>query len=258
MQFPIRQLVRRLFLLRFAGYSGEPFNPRTQAAFEEGTLPPPYLMYLVAGSTDANWFIDSGRFALEAMETSLRRVGADLDQFSTVLDFGCGSGRVIRHLRSRSKLVLHGCDYNRTLVAWCRRHLSFAAFQVNHPNPPLAYIDRQFDLVYAFSVFTHLGVERQVAWLAELRRILRPGGYLIASTSGDGYFEKLDSEQRRRYLAGEIVITLDGRQGKNDCAAYHSEKAFRSLVEDMFTVEDLAPKGALGNPVQDLWLCRRR
>jgi hypothetical protein len=35
--------------------------------------------------------------------------------------------------------------------------------------------------VYALSVFTHLDEAHQFQWLAELERILRPGGYLLVS-----------------------------------------------------------------------------
>jgi len=226
-------------------------------AFDEGTLPPPLLMYLVAGTADANWFIDSGRLAVESIEEALRRQGTSLDNFSSVLDFGSGAGRVIRHLSSHSNLALAGCDYNPQLVEWCRRHLSFANFQVNPPSPNLPYTDAQFDLIYAFSVFTHLTVDRQRGWLDELARVLRPGGMLVVSVSGDAYLHKLNSEQRRRYSAGEIMVILPRKQGQNECAAYHPPKAFRSLVAGVFDVLDFMPEGAKGNPVQDLWVCRK-
>src|SRR5580704_3566202 len=175
----IREVVRSLLPARFAAYSGERLNSRTRAALEEGSLPPPYLMHLVAGSTDANWFLDSGRIAVESIEASLQRVGASLDQLTTVLDFGCGSGRVIRHLRSYANLALFGCDYNPALIEWCRAHLRFAEFNVNALAPRLSYRDGQFDLIYAFSVFTHLSVVQQQAWLAEFGRVLRPRGFLV-------------------------------------------------------------------------------
>ncbi len=157
----IREALRSLLPARFSAYTGERLNSRTRVALEEGSLPPPNLMYLVAGSTDANWFFDSGRMAVESIEASLQRVGASLNRLTTVLDFGCGAGRVIRHLHSYSNLALCGCDYNPTLVEWCRTHLRFAEFKVNALGPPLRYSDGQFDLIYAFSVFTHLSVVQQ-------------------------------------------------------------------------------------------------
>src|SRR4029077_3643337 len=41
-----------------------------------------------------------------------------------------------------------------------------------------------FDVVVAASIFTHLSMKMQVAWLEELRRIMKPGGLVIASLHG--------------------------------------------------------------------------
>jgi len=49
--------------------------------------------------------------------------------------------------------------------------------------PGLPYPDGHFDLVYAMSVFTHI-VEDWAGWLLELRRVLAPGGILLATVIG--------------------------------------------------------------------------
>src|SRR5271167_2565957 len=92
----VGELVRRFLPDRFTTYSGEPLNSRAQAALDEGILPPPKLMYLVAGTADANWFVDSGRLSLRTIEESLQRQGANLDQFS-------GGSRLRVWLRSRNQ-----------------------------------------------------------------------------------------------------------------------------------------------------------
>lgn len=102
-----------------------------------------------------------------------------------VLDFGCASGRVLRHFLCQAEgLDLWGADLNLRNVEWVRRFLgpTLKVFQSTAlPNLPLE--DRAFGLVYAFSVFTHID-ELELAWLLELRRILRPGGvaYLTLHT----------------------------------------------------------------------------
>ncbi|MGY1688890.1 class I SAM-dependent methyltransferase [Geodermatophilus sp. SYSU D01105] len=50
--------------------------------------------------------------------------------------------------------------------------------------PPLPFDDGRFDLVLGYSVFTHLPVDHQDAWLAELRRVTRPGGLLLLTVHG--------------------------------------------------------------------------
>ena len=71
-----------------------------------------------------------------------------IEQFGSMLDFGCGCGRMIRHWHDLPRRRLHGCDYNPLLVAWCSEHLPFAEFRGNALEPPLPYEDDQFDLVY--------------------------------------------------------------------------------------------------------------
>ena len=93
------------------------------------------------------------------------------------LDFGCASGRVLRHMALQNTgCSAMGCDINRFHVEWCNQFLptSCLAFQ-NHSIPTLPLADSSFDLVSAFSVFTHVEA-LETAWLMELRRILRPGG----------------------------------------------------------------------------------
>jgi SAM-dependent methyltransferase len=51
--------------------------------------------------------------------------------------------------------------------------------------PPTPLGDGAFDLIFAVSVFTHLDETMQFALLGEMRRLLRPGGVLVASVQGE-------------------------------------------------------------------------
>jgi SAM-dependent methyltransferase len=153
--------------------------------------------------------------------------------------------------------TLHGVDYNPELVDWCRANLVFGEFSVNGSMPPLAFANSKFDVVYAFSVFTHMAVDMQGAWMGELVRILKPGGYLLFSTHGDRYLHHLSANERNAFGSGGMVVKPGGPVGTNLFQAYHS----RSYVERHLCsgLEPVAftPAGALGNPVQDLHLFRR-
>lgn len=110
-----------------------------------------------------------------------------------VLDFGCGSGRVLRQFVDRGS-QLHGCDIDERCIAWVQANLgSGVDARLSAPNPPLTYHDGQFDLVYATSVFAHL-TDSWADWLLEMRRILKPGGQLIASVMGSGSSQAIAGE----------------------------------------------------------------
>ena len=78
-------------------------------------------------------------------------------------------------------LVYTGVDVDRRQIDWAARHLP-GRFEVIPTAPPTALASGSFDLIFTISVFTHLDESMQEAWLAELARLLRPGGLLLATT----------------------------------------------------------------------------
>ena len=147
-----------------------------------------------------------------------------------VLDFGCGCGRVLRHWAGLEGPEIHGSDYNERLVAWCAANLPFVTASVNELEPPLRYEDRQFGLVYAISVFTHLPRDLERAWIEELSRIVAPGGLLLLTTHGDSYADRLDAHERARYDSGEPVARWPGVAGSNLCTTFHPESYVRERL----------------------------
>ena len=110
----------------------------------------------------------------------------------SVLDFGCASGRVMRHFLCQSPgLDLWGADINHRNIEWIRRFLAptLKVFQ-STALPQLPLEDRSMALVYAYSVFTHID-ELELAWLLELRRILRPGGIAYLTVHTENTWEML-------------------------------------------------------------------
>jgi SAM-dependent methyltransferase len=99
---------------------------------------------------------------------------------SSILEFGAGYGRILRFFAKdawRCRLV--GADVNGDFVRWCRAHLPYAEWLHNSVHPPLNLDDQSQDLVFAFSVFSHLSETSQRQWLSEIRRVLRKGGLAV-------------------------------------------------------------------------------
>jgi len=226
-------------------------RPGGVAVVEGPPLPPRRLMVRVAGTADADWFLRSGRASYDAIAEHV-----PLDRVGSVLDFGCGCGRVTRYWHDFDGSVA-GSDVNEGAVEWCRRNLPFARFEVNELAPPLAFEAASFDLVYALSVFTHLTAELQLAWRDELRRALRPGGFLLLTTHGRSYLPRLAGAERERFERGELVVRWGDVPGTNLCSAHHPEPYLRDTFARGFEFLELEAEGARGNPTQDLVLLRK-
>lgn len=101
-------------------------------------------------------------------------------QSTRVLDYGCGWGRITRFfLNDVAAENLWGIDCNEEVIAFCRESNPWSRFELNDPMPPTDLPTDQFDLVFSYSVFTHLREDVHSAWLDELGRLVKPGGLLI-------------------------------------------------------------------------------
>jgi SAM-dependent methyltransferase len=256
-------VLSKLGLLRAAFYVYEKsklLQKSTQEpAFTGGfPLPQEYLRIKVAGCKDGQWFLESGKRGIDCIMECLKRNSIDVSQLKRILDFGCGCGRVLRHWHGAADLEINGCDYNQELVLWCKKNLPFGHYVLNELAPPTSYSANRFELIYAFSVFTHLSEDLQLAWLREMRRILVPGGYLIFSTQGDRYMTEFSSAEKDDFMGGKLLVRYEEGAGTNLCSACHSEKYVRSVLSEGFDVIDFVREGAKGNPFQDLYLFRAK
>jgi SAM-dependent methyltransferase len=220
-------------------------------------LPSPALMHTVAGTSDVKWFLKAGGFAAESIREILRKNKIEVDSLRSVLDLGCGCGRVIRHLKLSENAELHGTDYNPELIEWCKAKLKFARFDVNDLRPPLGYSNSQFDFVYALSVFTHLPEDLQFSWMSELRRVIGDGGYLLITTHGRYYLDQLTPTEQQQFQKGQLVVRDLAAAGTNYCATFHAEEYVRTKLAEGFEVLDFIPEGAKGNPRQDVFLLKK-
>jgi SAM-dependent methyltransferase/uncharacterized protein YbaR (Trm112 family) len=216
-------------------------------------LPDPPLIFSVCGTEDRDWFLQSGQQAADEIRGALERSGVRMERLRRILDFGCGAGRVLRHWRTLRGPALYGTDYNPDLIGWCEAHLPFARFAVNRLEGPLPYGSRRFDLVYAFSVFTHLTEEQQLRWMDELNRVLRPGAYLYLTTHGESYLPHVPVELRQQFRRGQVVVTGTDQAGSNICAAFHPEPYVLGVLANGLRCLEFAP----GRFPQDAYLFQK-
>lgn len=220
-------------------------------------IPPGDLIYLVAGHRKAKAFLEGGNLACNAIRDILKKNRLDVEQFESVLDFGCGVGRIIRHWNNTRGPAWHGSDYNPLLIEWCKDHLKSAEFRTNTLSAQLPYASESFNFIYTFSVFTHLDETLQHSWIKELLRVLKPGGYLYLTTHGEYYLSMLTGEERAQFESGKLVVRAQDESGSNACAAFHPLSYIRNTLVPHLTVVDFIPCGSSGHSMQDVHLLRK-
>jgi SAM-dependent methyltransferase len=221
-------------------------------------MPPARLRVLVDGHGDPDRFLADADAAAAMIRRTLAHAGVDLAELGSILDFGCGCGRVARHWAKLSGPELHGCDYNPELVEWCAANLDFMEFQVNGSAPPSPYPDGAFDLVYAISIVTHMTEPLADAWIADFARVLKPRGLLLVTTHGDWFRDRLSEEERVRYDRGEAVIQRSQVAGTNACASYHPRSYVKDRLLRGFEVVSFSGDDPDTGFPQDVHLARRQ
>lgn len=143
----------------------------------------------------------SGYSALSCIRKALEMAGEK--SVLSVLDFGCGHGRVLRALAANfPEAKLTAVDSNKGEVDFCAKEFGANPVYSNYAFSNLAF-DRKFDLIWVGSVFTHLSSERWPKLLTLLRSLLAESGSLLFSTHGR------DTERRLRDRHAFLTFNLE-------------------------------------------------
>jgi SAM-dependent methyltransferase len=196
-------------------------------------VPPPYLIQVIVGYTSAQWYADSGAMVATAFTALFNEAGIDFANSERVLDFGCGAGRVVRQMPRHTKAQLFGVDINPALVRWCAQNLQ-GTYTCNRLHPPLDFPDNHFDAIYALSVFTHLRRETQDEWLAELHRVLKPGGAALITFHDE--FQPKRPDVAEKLASQPFRVENDTLEGSNLMATFQTWAETRPRFSRLFDI----------------------
>lgn len=223
-------------------------------------LPPEELRFRVHGAIDESSFLAVGKRCTDDIENALLKQGYNLADFSRILDFGCGSGRILRWLLPNvSKAELTGTDPDKDAVDWCSKNARGANFFVGSQKPPLKRASGSFDLILAISIFTHFDIDMQKLWMAELTRLLCPNGILIASFHGTGLISGTEHPEGN---LEDFHFNDDGSWARffpdydQFGTAFHSRRYIENSLPDKLSLLGYFEKGL--NDHQDLGVFSRR
>lgn len=173
-------------------YALPPEREEVQPAADESGLPvPPQDLWL--GYRD---YLARGKAHVETMLEIVHASGLSWKDGDRILDVGCASGRMIRHLHGLSgRCEIWGTDISAEHIFWCKRHLSPPFhFATTTKVPHLPFEDRSFRLIYCGSLFTHID-DLADAWLLELKRILAPDGRLYVTVHDNHTIDLYDTSE---------------------------------------------------------------
>ena len=221
-------------------------------------LPPDYLIY-------ESFRIDYRKYFFDSMETA-RWLAGYFSKYSElkdlrILDWGCGPGRVIRHLPAvaGTGCTFYGTDYNARSIEWCAANLPGIHFNKNTLEAALPYSDGFFDVIYGLSIFTHLSEQMHYDWFGELHRVLKPGGILFVTTQGDNYKAKLTGAEIALYEQGQPIFRGRVREGHRTYSAFHPKAFMLRLFAGAEVLEHVeSPPGNGKYLPQDIWIVRKR
>lgn len=193
-----------------------------------------------------------------------KTTGKEYNDFSNILDWGCGCGRTTRYFSMVKNALVTGTDVDGDNIGWCQKNLTFGNFVKIPFSPPTSLPDSSFDMIFGISVFTHLKEKAQFEWLRELNRIACPDAILLMSIHGP-------DATRRSVLAPEHYIPLkvkgfldtglnpdlddilEGMDYYRDI--YHLHHYIKTRWSKYFEIIDIIP-GTIGN-LQDVVVMKK-
>ncbi len=210
------------------------------------TLPDEQLQMQYTGKSGDDG-LNQALSAISVMRDGAERCGFDLSKPDmNILDFGCGWGRITQTLLRDTQIKnLAGADVQQGVLDMCVQSGLSCQFSCVEPWPPTKLESASFDLIFAYSVFSHLSQENHMAWVEELASKLKPGGVLAVTTRPRSFITMVKELRSRkdlpahangaaaafmdtsawlgRYDAGEFCFDIAGSGGKNLAGGYYGE-----------------------------------
>lgn len=262
----ISSLLRQLGLLHFAdraNFQIQRFkNKQENREFVKKNpnikLPPDYLIYESFQMNYKRYYTDSYDTAIWLTNHLKKHIKLEGKR---ILDWGCGPGRIIRHLPSvlNANCEFYGTDYNKKSIDWCSKNIPEIHFNNNSLHAQLPYTDNFIDVIYGISIFTHLSEQLHYNWFNELFRVLKPSGIMFLTTQGDNYRVKLTEKELQKYNRNKLVVRGNVKEGHRTFSAFHPKKFLKELFKNMEILEHIEIKPTNGKWVpQDIWIIKKK
>ena len=132
---------------------------------------------------------------------------------STVLELGCGAGMLA--LLKRKGVTLTGVDLSEECALAARRNGYDATYRAELSSLP--FPDDSFDYVVSLDVLGHIEADEKDAVLAEIKRVLSPGGVTLHGIECTDHlaqksYDEMSADELRRFIEVDGHVGLEAEQ----------------------------------------------
>ena len=148
-----------------------------------------------------------------------------------ILDVGCGTGAALAELLARAKCEVAGVDASPTMIARARGRLGDCARLEMGRIEDLPFATHSFAAVLALNVVYFS--DREGRMIAALRRMLKPGGRLVAYVTHRATIEDwsfADAGYHRLFDEGELVAALVAGGFARERISVHASPVAPSVI----------------------------
>lgn len=184
------------------------------------------------------------------------------EKAKSFLDFGSGYGRVTRFLPYAlgKDIEVFTSEVKSEAVAFNENELGFKG--IHHGSQAESFpTDRQFDIIFAGSIFSHLPEKMLEEWLTRLTEVLSPNGLLLFTTHNTTLDKSLDSSVDFHYTTNseDAVLSMvsDHLSDTSEYGTtYISDRKIAQLMGDL-NLSHATKRKAFGN-LQDLIIAKKK
>jgi SAM-dependent methyltransferase len=165
-----------------------------------------------------------------------------LDSSARVLDYGCGYGRILAELARAGYQNVVGVDFSAAMLARCQREFPRMSL-IRNDGDTLPFESETLEAVLLFATLTCIPQnEAQLSLIAEVERILRPGGLLYISD----LLLNEDPRNRERYERdAEIYGTFGVFELSEGVVVRHHRREWIEELTGTFTQLEYEPFSAI-------------
>jgi len=180
-----------------------------ESSYVNSTIHPEDKMFRFIRVRVTKMYINSGRKNTLVFRKLIAKFNSSLLSGKKVLDYGCGHGRMTRHMKNCfAPSILVAADVLESGVNFCAEEFSAIPFLISKNNS-ISKFHSKFDIIISVSVFSHLPLDLFESNMFELSRSLDKNGLLLFTANGEYFIKKYNLILKDGFYFGHLDPNLN-------------------------------------------------